>query len=101
MNQDSFSVQADDRTRVDAKPNWVLVIALRTASLGVAYGLWILSRWLYVAKPVDSPFGICLLVATTLGCAFFLYLGTVAPDKVITTVWEIMGKGLLYILMFT
>ncbi len=94
-------MQTDDRTRMDAKPNWVLVIPLQMASLGVAYGLWILTRWLYVAKSVDSPFGIFLLVATTLGCAFFLYLGTVAPDKVITTVWKIMGKGLLNILMFT
>lgn len=101
MNRETSFVESDGRTRADAKPNWVFATALRAASLGVAYGLWVLLRWLHAAKPVDSPLGTCLPMATALVCACFLFLGTVASDRVVTTVWRIMGKGVLYILMFT
>ena len=100
MNQDTLSVQTDALAQPHDQPSWVLVIVLQAASLGVGWGLWILLRWLYVSKPVDAYLGICLLVATALACAFFIFLGTVAPDRVVTTVWKKMGKGILYILMF-
>ncbi len=94
-------MQADALAQPNDQPSWFLVIVLQTASLGVAWGLWVLSRWIYEAKPVADFLGICLLVATALACAFFLLLGTVAPNRVVTTVWKKMGKGILYILMFT
>ena len=94
-------MDTDHGAQVDAKPKWVLVLALRMVSLCAAYGLWMLSRWLYTAKPVDAPLGIALLTASALLCAFFLLLGAVAPDRIVTTTWKTMSKGLFYILMFT
>ena len=101
MNPDTVSVQSDNPTQVDVKPSRGLVIALRTASLAVAYGFWTLSRWLHLAKPVAPPLGIYVLGISALACAFFLFLGTIAPSKTVAKVWKIMGKAVLYILMFT
>ena len=74
---------------------------MRTASLGVAYGLWVLGRWLFEAKPVATPLGVVLLALTIVVGVFFLFLGTAAPRKVVATVWRILGKGVFYILLFS
>ncbi len=99
MNSDTISIQPDSQTSATAKTAWILPVVLRIASLGASYALWIVSGRLFTAKPADSILDSVLLAITILLCAFFLYVGTFAPDRVVICTWKILGKGILYILM--
>jgi hypothetical protein len=93
--------RANDAPQTVREPMWVWVLILRMASIGVAYGMWSLSQWLATAKPLDTALGVVLLTLSAFLCALFLFLGTIAPSKVVAKVWKIMGKGLMYVMMFT
>ena len=99
--QEDFSDGADDPLRTDSKSNWVLVMVLRTLSLAAAYGLLVLSRWIYTNELVDhsiSLFSFFLMVVAVLGGVIFLYLGTIAPKKTVITVWKAVGAAILFLL---
>lgn len=101
ISQGTLSDPTGSPTQVEVKPSRVFIMALRTASLGVAYGLWALSRWLYVAEPVAPPLGVYLLAVSGVVCAFFIFLGTVALERTVARVWKAIGKALLYVMLFT
>ena len=96
-----MTVGEDNDTPTVPPPNRVGVYALRGMSLTAAYGLWVLSRWLYTTQVLQASWGIYMFLAASLGCLFFIYLGTFASDKVVSTSWRRLGKGILYLFLLT
>lgn len=74
---------------------------LRLLSLSVGYGLLLLARWVHAGDRVPGALGTIAMAAAGMVGLCFLLLGALAPDRTVRAVWRAIGKGLVYLVMFS